>query len=422
MARLLVSTFGSSGDLNPFLALGLRLRERGHVVRFAVQEPFRPTVEALGFPVDLLSGNVVAALAPTAPQMVGKNNPILSISLLMRQGILPTLEANVNELRQAAGSADLLVTSFGQLAASFVADLTGIPWVTVALTPVTIPSAHIISQPQPFTLPGPMQRANNRFNWWLGGLILGRIADQPINQLRARYGLLPRRELLWLGNASERLLCLASSPAFQPRPPDWPAFVKVTGFSFWDTPTTWQAPPALEAFLSSDRPLVAVTAGSIGPEMRRAFAPYFRTSIAAIRRAGARALLIGLAADDLDEPPGEDVLALPFAPYSAIFPHCAAIIQHGGIGTIAQAMRFGVPALVVPWGFDQLYSASQVAQLGAGAYLPWHGFTVERAARTLRDLLHTTSYLKAARSLRDQIATEDGAGVMAAAIEAQLTQ
>jgi UDP:flavonoid glycosyltransferase YjiC (YdhE family) len=422
MARILVSTFGSSGDLNPFLALGLRLRERGHVVRFAVQEYFRPTVQALGLPADLLSGNVVANLAPTASRMVGKNNPIPSVTLLMSQGILPTLEDNVEELRQAASNADLMVTSFGQLAASFVADLTNIPWVTVALTPVTIPSAYIASAPQPFALPGPVQRVSNRLNWSLGGLILSRIADQPINRLRARYGLKPRRELLWLGNASERLLCLACSPAFQPRPPDWPAFVKMTGFNFWDMPTTWQASPELEAFLRDERPLVAVTAGSIGPEMRRAFAPYFHASIAAIRQVGARALLIGLTADDLEELPVEGVLALPFAPYSAIFPHCAAIIQHGGIGTIAQAMRFGVPALVVPWGFDQLYSASQVRVLGAGTYLTWRGYTVERAARTLRDLLHTPGYLKAARSLRDQIAREDGAEAMAAAIEEQLTR
>jgi UDP:flavonoid glycosyltransferase YjiC (YdhE family) len=267
-----------------------------------------------------------------------------------------------------------------------------------------------------------MQRASNRLNWWLGGLLLGHMVDQPINRLRARYGLAPRRQLLWLGNASERLLCLAASPAFQPRPPDWPAFVQVTGFCFWDTPTTWHATPELEAFLADERPLVAVTAGSIGPEMRRAFAPYFRTSLAAIRQAGARALLIGLAVDDLEEPPGEDVLALPFAPYSAIFPHCAAIIQHGGIGTIAQALRFGVPALVVPWGFDQVYSASQVTQLGAGTYLPWRGFTADRAARSLRDLLHTASYRQAASNLRDQIATEDGPGAMADAIEAQLAR
>jgi UDP:flavonoid glycosyltransferase YjiC (YdhE family) len=154
--------------------------------------------------------------------------------------------------------------------------------------------------------------------------------------------------------------------------------------------------------------------------MRRAFAPYFQTSIAAIRQAGARALVIGMAADDLGQPEDREVLALPFAPYSAIFPHCAAIIQHGGIGTIAQALRFGVPALVVPWGFDQLYSASQVARLGAGAYLPWSRFTVDRAARILNQFLHTSRYLQAARHLRDQIAQEDGAAALCAAIEQQL--
>lgn len=420
MARIILSTFGSSGDLNPFVALGLRLRARGHAVRFAVQDHFRPTVEALGFPVDLLSGNVASSLAPFASQMIGKRNPVASLSLLMQQGILPTLSANVEELRQACSGVDLLVTSFAQPAASFVADLTGISWVTVALTPVTLPSAHIITQPQPFPLPGPVQRASNRLSWKLGGLLLARIADRPINRLRAGYGLRPRREVLWLGNASESLVCLACSPAFQPPAPDWPTQVQVTGFCFWDTPSTWKAPPALQAYLREERPLVIVTAGSIGPHTRQAFLPYFRTSIAAIRQAGARALVIGLEASDLDVPLDGDVLALPFAPYSEIFPHCAAIIQHGGIGTIAQALRFGVPTLVVPWGFDQWYSATQVTRLGVGAYLSWQGFTIERAARALDTLLHSARVREAASHVCDQIAQEDGAEAMCAAIEQQL--
>jgi UDP:flavonoid glycosyltransferase YjiC (YdhE family) len=333
---------------------------------------------------------------------------------------MPTLSANVEELREACRNADLLVSSFAQLAASFVADLTGIPWVTVALTPVTLPSAHLVTQSQPFPLPGPLQRASNRLNWGLGGLILGRIADQPINRLRATYKLPPRHSLLWLGNASQSLVCLACSPAFQPPLPDWPDFVQVTGFCFWDTPSDWQPSPALQAFLNEGRPLVVVTAGSIGPIMRQAFAPYFHTSIAAIHQAGARALVIGVSAADLDLPGDRDVMALPFAPYSAIFPHCAAIIQHGGIGTIAQALRFGVPALIVPWGMDQFYSASQVARLGTGAYLTWPRYTPDRATQMLDKLLHTPDYHQAARRLRDQIAQEDGAAAMCAAIERQL--
>ena len=417
MARVIISTFGSSGDLNPFLALGLALRARGHAIRFAVQDNFRPMVEALGFPVDLLSGNVVASLTPTARQMLGKSNPVASLSVLMRQGILPTLAANVEELRQACLQADLLVASSGQFAASLVADLTGIPWVTVALSPVTIPSAHLITQPQPFALPGPMQRASNRLSWKLGALLLGRIADRPINRVRAGYKLPPRQEVLWLGNASDKLVCLACSPAFQPPPPDWPAHVRMTGFCFWDTPTTWQAPPELEAYLNDERPLVEVTAGSIGPEMRRAFLPYFRTSIAAIHQAGARALVIGLAPSDLGEPPDQGVLALPFAPYSTILPRCAAVIQHGGIGTIAQSLRFGTPMLVVPWGFDQVYSAQQVARLGAGLSISWRSFTAERATRTLKELLYAPRAREVAQRLRDQLAREDGVAALCAAIE-----
>lgn len=417
MARIILSTFGSSGDLNPFLALGLALRARGHDIRFAVQDNFRSTAEALGFPVDLLSGNVVASLAPTARQMLGKSNPVASLSVLVQEGILPTLSANVEELRQACLQADLLVASSGQFAASFVADLTGIPWVTVSLSPVTIPSAHLMTQPQPFTLPGPIQRASNRLSWKLGALLLGRAADRPINRVRASYRLPPRRELFWLGNASDKLVCLACSPAFQPPPPDWPAHVQMTGFCFWDTPSTWQAPPELEAYLGDERPLVAVTAGSIGPEMRRAFIPYFRTSIAAIHQAGARALVIGLEDSDLGLPPDQGVLAVPFVPYSTILPRCAAVIQHGGIGTIAQSLRFGTPALVIPWGFDQLYAAHQVARLGAGLCLPWRGFTVERATRALRELLYTPRAREVAQHLRDQLSREDGVAALCAAIE-----
>ncbi len=420
MARIILSTFGSAGDLNPFIALGLRLREQGHEVRFAVQEHFRATVETLGFPVDLLSGNVVASLAPYSAQMVGKSNPVTSLSILVEHGVLPTLPTNVEELRQACQAADLLVTSFAQFAASFAADLTGIPWITVALTPVTLPSAHITSQPQPFTLPTPLQRASNRLTWKLGSLLLARIIDQPVNRLRATYGLPPRRELFWLGNASDTLVCLACSPAFQQPMPDWPAFVQVTGFCFWDTPSGWQLSPELQAFLHQDRPLIAVTAGSIGPETRQAFRPFFQTSIAAIRRVGARALVIGLSAPDLDLPADGNVFALPFAPYSQVFPHCAAVIHHGGIGTTAQALRFGVPSLVVPWGMDQFYSAHQITHLGAGLSLTWRRCTVDRAAQSLRALLQNPSYDQAASRLRGQIAQEDGTAALCAAIQAQL--
>ncbi len=289
MARIIVSTFGSTGDLNPFIALGSVLRERGHEVVFAVQDLFAPVIVGQGFGLRSLSGNVVEAMAAAGSQTLGANNAIPSLRALVRYGIMPVLDAQVKELREACRDADMLVTSYGQIAGSFVAAERDLPWATVALSPTTVPSAYIFAQPLPRYLPPGLKVAANRLVWGLGSVVLRQIADRPINRLRSQYGLQPLRESLWLGAASPQLVCVACSPTFQPIPPDWPARVKMTGFCFWDIPQSWEPPPALQAFLRVRRPYIVVTAGSIAPSASSAFAGYFQTSVAAVSALGLRA-------------------------------------------------------------------------------------------------------------------------------------
>ncbi len=423
MARIVLTTLGSAGDLNPFLALGLALRARGHEVTFAVEDAFRPPLVAAGFPIHRLSGDSVAMLAPYADAMLGGATPVASLRMLLDHYLIPTLPAKIAELRAACEGTDLLVAAAAQLAAGTVADLTGIRWATVALAPVTLPSAHIESQPAPFPLPAALQRASNRLTWTLGSLILRRMADAPVNRVRAGFGLPPRRDVFWLGNASPQLTCLACSPAFQSPAPDWPPFVRVTGFCFWDTPADWTPTPELAAFLGRPGPIVAVTAGSIAPAVAASFAPFYRASVAAIRRAGARTLLVGATPDGLTAgaDADDDALALPFAPYSHIFPRCAAVIHHGGIGTAAQCLRYGVPSLVVPWGVDQFYTGGRLTHLRAGLALARRRYTPDRAAAALARLLHDPAFASAARAIREQIAREDGVHALCDALEGLLS-
>ncbi len=91
MARILLSTFGSSGDLNPFLAVGLGLRARGHQVTFAVEREFQPQVKALGFPVAPLTGDAEATLMHRAESLVSRATPFASLRMLMNEVILPSL-------------------------------------------------------------------------------------------------------------------------------------------------------------------------------------------------------------------------------------------------------------------------------------------------------------------------------------------
>lgn len=421
MSRILLTSFGSSGDLNPFLAIGLGLRARGHQVTFAVEGNFQQQVNALGFPVAPLTGNAESALMEQAEALVSRATPMASLRALVNEVILPSLPAQVGELRAAAADADVLVSAAPMIPASFVADLTHIPWASVALSPVFIPSAYLEPQPTPIPIPQTLQPLANRMSWAMGMMAVRRIYDVPINRVRAEYGLPSRRDLGQTGNLSRQLTAMAISPAYTPRPPDWPDWVHETGFCFWDTPETWHEPPDLTAFLAADGPVVALSSGSMSDRVGGAFDPMFRAGIEAIRRAGGRALVIGAPAESLPNPMPGDVFATSFAPFSSVYPRCAAVIHHGGIGTLAQGLRAGVPALVVPWGVDQFFAGAQLARVGAGRWLRRPAFTAENGARELTALLEAPSYRKRAQAIARQIAAEDGVAAFATLLERLLT-
>src|SRR5579863_2525565 len=184
MAHIVITTFGSTGDLNPFVALGIALRSNGHDVIFAVEANFEQQVGSLGFPVRVLTGDQAKALGPYSRQIFNSEQPLTSLKLLLDRYILPTLPAKVAELREICQQADLLISVASQFAASIVAEMLQIPWISVILTPSTLPSASIAAQPMRVPLPAPLQRLSNRFSWFLGGIFIRRMVDKPVNLIR----------------------------------------------------------------------------------------------------------------------------------------------------------------------------------------------------------------------------------------------
>ncbi len=416
MARLVITTVGSLGDLHPFIALANGLRLRGHEIIFAVEALLAERVRAESFEARVLTGDARTLLGPYAHEMVGGSNPLSSIRALSHRYLAPTLGENITLLGDVCAGADGLIASVGQIAASAVADLTGIPWITVALSP-SISSAWITPTPGP-ALSGAVGRLINRALWFAGGVAFERISDPPFNAVRAAYGLPPRKRLLQDGNMSPTLTAVAVSPAFFPRPPDWPDSAQLTGFLYWDAPSTWREPPELEAFLSAGQPVVAVSSGSMGPEAGDIFTRFFTASVMAIHQAGARALVIGAGSAFRASDP--DTLALDYVPFSLVYPRCAAVIHHGGSGTLGQSLRAGVPTLVVPWGADQFFHGALLERAGSGRMLARSSYTAERARAALTRLLYDGDLRRRARGLADDIAREDGVGALCDAIEVRL--
>ena len=164
--------------------------------------------------------------------------------------------------------------------------------------------------------------------------------------------------------------------------------------------------PALERFLQAGDPPIVLTLGSsvvIGS------APLVDETLDAVRRLGRRAvLLIGAAARDRLNQVSDSIFVADYAPHASLLPRAAAVIHHGGMGTLAQCMRAGVPMIVVPFVNDQADNAFRASRLGIARVVPRAKYHAARVARELATVLDDPVYRARARAVADGIQREDG--------------
>jgi len=193
---------------------------------------------------------------------------------------------------------------------------------------------------------------------------------------------------------------------------DWPEPLTLCGAALFDG-----QPPAaaelerLNRFLDDgDAPLVfALGSAAVWIAER-----YWQHAIAAAQALGRRAILLTGEGTSLRTPPG--ICAMPYMPYSQVFPRAAAVIHQAGIGTLSQALRAGRPQLITPVAFDQPDNAERAAALGVARVLPFQKVTAKRMAVQLDALLHDARLAETARALAQQLRDVDGAGVAADAL------
>jgi UDP:flavonoid glycosyltransferase YjiC (YdhE family) len=114
---------------------------------------------------------------------------------------------------------------------------------------------------------------------------------------------------------------------------------------------------------------------------------------------------------------GADAIAVGHAQHAAVFPLAAAVVHHGGIGTLGQALRAGRPMLIVPWSHDQPDNARRAERLGVASILSPRRYRAARAARALEELMHEPAFAARARGIGAIIQAEDGVGAACDAIE-----
>lgn len=409
--RIVLASLGSLGDLFPMLAVAQALKARGHDPRIAAPAAYGARITALGLPFH--------PLRPDFPQEVLTHifgDPVHGGKRLFDETLFPHVRETYVDLLAAAEGADALVVGELIYVAPLVAAKRGLPWANVMLSPTTFMSAldpcvltwfpagyhlrHLGTWPQRLLL----RIARRMTNAW----------GAPFSALAQELGVTTGGDILFEGKFSPHLVLALFSPAFGPLQRDWPAASVQTGFPFLAQEPTPETAARIKAFLAAGPAPVVFTLGTTVVHLAHDF---YQVAADTARALGRRAVLL-MGKNPPPDAPADQVLALDYAPHASLFPHAAAVVQHGGVGGCAEALRAGVPVLTIPVGFDQPDNAERLRRMGVGAVLAHTRVTRANLERSLRAVLADTNMAARAKAVA---ATMDPQGDMnrnVAAIEA----
>jgi rhamnosyltransferase subunit B len=416
--RIVLSSFGTLGDIHPLIALALELRHRGHVPVLAVPELFRSRIVSLGL-----------EFAPVGPTLNPEDNQLVAMLMDIRKGtertlreiLFPAIRQSYLELLaavQANGGADLLLAGELVYQAPIVAEVTKIPWASFVLAPLSffsrydapvLPPYPMLARLQP-ALPG-MGRVIARFARWVT-----RSWPEPIYQLRAELGLGRGADPIFEAKHSPFLVLAMFSGLLGDPQPDWPAATKITGFVFYDGDAGQRdLPPAVEQFLQQGPPPLVFTLGSAAVLDAGDF--YQQSALAAGLTGQRAVLLVGSDPRNVPRQLPPNVCVASYAPYSLLFPRASVIIHQGGVGTTAQALQSGKPMLVMPYSHDQPDNARRVRRLGVARVIRRPKYTAEAAARKINLLLESPRIQRRAARIGERLHQEDGVKAACDALE-----
>lgn len=410
-ARILLASWGSHGDLYPSLGLALRLQARGQSAVLATCPYYRPIVERAGVEFQPLRPDVEPSNTRLLERIM---DPARGSEVIVRELMIPALRDQHRDLLAAARGADIIVNHPVTFAGPIVAGQLGLPWLSTVLAPLSFFSVSDFPALPPWPRTVVVHRAFGALTGRIAKSVARRITRDwtaPVRALRAEVGLPPAADPLYEGQFSPHGTLAMYSRVLGAPQPDWPPRTHVTGFVFYNGPDA-RLPDAIAAFLDAGDPPVVFT---LGTSAVGAAGTFYEESAKAAQRLGRRAVLLtgGAPENRLRGRVPSDVLVADYAPHELLFPRAAAIVHHGGAGTLGQALRSGRPMLVVPFAHDQPDNAYRVSRLGVARVLYPSQYNARRVVGHLRALLEERSYARHAAEAARTVSAEDGADAAA---------
>ena len=407
--RILMLTYGSRGDVQPFVALGRALVARGHEVTLGTARRFETFVREAGLGFAPMSDAMLNLLDTEAGRdMMESTQGVLQSlkwTVMLTRTVGPAQAELIGDSWAAAEAVDpdLIVFHPKTYAGPHIAEKRGIPAVLAMLVPMMVPTGE---RPN-VGFPDTGWQWWNRFSYRFVNRTMAFSAGRHVREMRAERGLPKQRRFDLLRDSRGRMLPVlnAVSPSVLPAPRDWPDEAVMTGYWFTDH-GDWTPPDDLAAFLEAGAPPVYVGFGSMAGRSPGRLA---KAVIEALTRSGMRGIIAtgwgGLKPADLPD----TIHKIEGAPHDWLFPRMTAIVHHGGAGTTAAAIRAGKPQVIVPFFGDQPFWGKIMAQHGvAPDPIAQKSLTADNLADALRRVIGDPAMARAAEALGAAVRQEDG--------------
>jgi rhamnosyltransferase subunit B len=411
--HVLLTPFGSAGDVYPMIGIGRELLQRGHRVTMITNAYFEDIARRAGFDFAPFSSREDYFRLIENPDLW---HPQKAVPLLANTSVIPAIPVIYQLIAERYRPGETVVVA-GSLAlgARVAQEKLGVPLTMIHLQPAVFRSRH-----EPPTHPGlewihriPSILRPAAFR--LMDFMIDGIYARPLNEFRASLGLTPIKRVMdnWWHSPTQTLALFPDWFAAPQR--DWPAVVSVLDFPQYDAAGLEPPPAGLREFLESGTAPIVFTPGSA----MKTGADFFDVSARACELLGRRGLFLTRYPEQLPKqlPPG--IRHFSYAPFSQVLPQAAAFVHHGGIGTVAQGFRAGVPQLVMPCSYDQLDNATRVQKLGAGTFMSRDNYQPAAVADKLRLLLDNASMRARCAQLATQATASNAIPKAVDAMEAQ---
>ncbi|MEM7231263.1 MAG: nucleotide disphospho-sugar-binding domain-containing protein [Planctomycetota bacterium] len=403
MHAILIS-MGTDGDVYPYLGLAVVLRGRGHRVTVLTHSNYESTAKSLGAEFRSIVSEEETAEFLQNPDVWHPIKCGPTGAKWARKFFRPWYDALVETVTDDA----VIVASPGVVSARILHDFRRVPLVSIVLQPWMIPSSIEPPLLEPFPLPRWFPMPLSWLYWRLVDAAGDHLVGGEINSLRSSVGLRPVKRVFRWWLSPERVISFFPEAYAKPCA-DWPPQMRLAGFPMFDGRSDENLSSEVEDFLDAGDPPIAFT---FGTGMLHA-ASLFRAAVEVCSNLSARAVLLTRHTDQIAATLPPNVLAVPYAPFRALFPRCAAVVHHGGIGTVAKALASGTPQLITPFAFDQCDNAARLERLGVGRNLSRRDRSPRAMERALREVLNPACRERAAQAaptFADDSALERAAG------------